>query len=599
MEPRAQGARVRRRARCKPYLHIDMKRGGGRAACARKLLLLGALLLLPLLGHGRKSKKTKAKTKRSASPRGAFAVDPHALLQQGSEAMKAQEFAEAVDIYGRLREGARGTAGEAIALLQLGNAYGAWGKDDQAAAALVDVAAVAAADGRTLLQAGRRLQDLLGRSADAAPHFSRALAVADDDPELDARDARLGLALSLNAGSDLAQANEHWEILIESSKGGTSPVATDMDDIGGTEAPRLAYAHNLAALGEGAEALRHFGRTCAPSFCADWTGHVLSPAVAAALRPNSPTGRLSPADAALDRWHLDAPATSSLAQARAFRGVIGTAARAALHAGEDAYWKANAQLGEKYGTGYVSYYASAEDRSAPRNLMEQIALQGLLPLLPKETQARVVGVEYWAHRMDPHAFTTVAGQRQATAFGKGYLTRDVIPSHKFHFDSDDYLGSEESQALRRYPQYTCLVYADDGGGYGGATLVLDNALSNPGSPLAQQAWLSKPSTDYVTCFNGSLAHAVLPGVFEAGLSAEQRQERASLGQQRRSFNFAFWADSPCLDGTRDPTSCMKKRSGEQWDWETNLPSLREDLADQASGVTELVLPRVQHVWVPE
>ena len=570
---------------------------GGRRrqpCCALRLLLLGLLLLLPLLGHGRKSKKAKAKVKRTSS----MVADPHALLQQGSKAMEAQEFEEAVEIFERLREGGRGTQGEAVALVQLGSAYGAWGKDQQAAAALIDVATVATADGRMLMQAGRRLQDLLGRSADAVPHFSRALAVAGDDPEVDARSARLGLALGLNARSELAQANEHWNILIESSKGGASPVATDMDDIASTEAFRLAYAHNLAALGDGAEALRHFGRTCAPSCCSDWTGRVLSSAVAAALMPNSQTGAVSPAGAGQTRWHLDAP-SAGLAQARAFRGAIGTAARAALQAGEEAYWKANAQLGQKHGTGYVSYYASAEDRSAAGNLLEQIALQVLFPLLPKETQARIVGVEYWAHRMDPQAFTTVAGQRQATAFGKGFLTRDVIPSHKFHFDSDDYLGSEESQTLRRNPQYTCLVYADDGGGYGGATLVLDNVLSKPGSPLAEQAWLSKPSTEYVTCFNGSLVHAVLPGVFEAGLSADQRQERAAIGQRRRSFNFAFWADSPCRDGPRDPTSCMKKRSGDQWDWESSLPSLTQDLAKEVSGVTELVLPRVQNVWVPE
>ena len=52
-------------------------------------------------------------------------------------------------------------------------------------------------------------------------------------------------------------------------------------ELGAAEAIRLAYAHNLAALGEGGEALRHFGRTCEPFFCSDWTGHVLSPRIAA------------------------------------------------------------------------------------------------------------------------------------------------------------------------------------------------------------------------------------------------------------------------------------------------------------------------------
>eukprot|EP01045_Picozoa_sp_COSAG04_P057184 COSAG04_NODE_27116_length_286_cov_1.112299_1_plen_76_part_10 len=33
-------------------------------------------------------------------------------------------------------------------------------------------------------------------------------------------------------------------------------------------------------------------------------------------------------------------------------------------------------------------------------------------------------------------------------------------------DSDDYLGVSQPRSERRYPLYTCLLYADAGGGHG-------------------------------------------------------------------------------------------------------------------------------------
>ena len=115
---------------CFMYWHRDM--------CSRLALRACRWSILPYMCHGLNA--------------GTLSADPHVLLEQGGEAMKAQDFESAVQIYERLRDAAQGTAGEAIALLRLGNAYGAWGKEEQAAAALIDVASVNAADGRTLLR---------------------------------------------------------------------------------------------------------------------------------------------------------------------------------------------------------------------------------------------------------------------------------------------------------------------------------------------------------------------------------------------------------------------------------------------------------------
>ena len=190
-------------------------------------------------------------------------------------------------------------------------------------------------------------------------------------------------------------------------------------------------------------------------------------------------------------------------QARAFRGALGATARAvslqwknpdfllknpdfllknvdfliiqALHAGESSYWETNAALGAAHETGYISWYADAA--APPRNLMDQIALESLLPNLPEEAvrntvnhsiirlsmekhhyfrddsplslylnqghfsivsvfsieinlkdracgdfqRAKVVGVEYWAHRMDPKGFAAVSANSAQKAFDKGAI----------------------------------------------------------------------------------------------------------------------------------------------------------------------------------
>ena len=139
---------------------------------ARPLLCLLLLLLLALpTPDARKSKKAKRAAKRSSPT-----SDPSALLSEGRRAFEAEDFGGAVRAYTELREASRGSAGEALALLNLGNAYGRWGKAEQAAEALIAIGDAPAAEPKVLAMAGQRLQDSLGRSGATVPHFRRALA---------------------------------------------------------------------------------------------------------------------------------------------------------------------------------------------------------------------------------------------------------------------------------------------------------------------------------------------------------------------------------------------------------------------------------------
>ena len=70
-------------------------------------------------------------------------------------------------------------------------------------------------------------------------------------------------------------------------------------------------------------------------------------------------------------------------------------ARAALHEGEPAYWRVNSALSERHSIGYVSWFHGTGAGGAPHNLLEQIAVESLLPRLPSKLRDKVVGVEYW------------------------------------------------------------------------------------------------------------------------------------------------------------------------------------------------------------
>ena len=69
--------------------------------------------------------------------------------------------------------------------------------------------------------------------------MARALALAEagSSPDVDVMEARQGLALGLNANSQLAEANEQWELIVDSFG---PPAAHMLDDLSKAEGVRLA-----------------------------------------------------------------------------------------------------------------------------------------------------------------------------------------------------------------------------------------------------------------------------------------------------------------------------------------------------------------------
>lgn len=94
--------------------------------------------------------------------------------------------------------------------------------------------------------------------------------------------------------------------------------------------------------------------------------------------------------------------------------------------------------------------------------------------------------------------------------------------HQLHFDSAD-----EGRGKVEHPLASSVMYLTEG--MGGPTLVTDQIL---GGKLATKGWLSYPSVNRYTVFDGRVLHGVIPGV-----GATPR-----AGERRVTFMVAFWKD---------------------------------------------------------
>jgi hypothetical protein len=128
---------------------------------------------------------------------------------------------------------------------------------------------------------------------------------------------------------------------------------------------------------------------------------------------------------------------------------------------------------------------------APRNLLDEIVMQHLLPLVQQQPwvdkKNAIVGYEWWVH------------------------TRPMAANlgHNLHFDTDE---AGLRQRTVSHPLVSSVFYLT-GGGRGGTTVVLQQtpaAVEN-----ADCAWLSPPVDNSFMMFPGNLLHGVLPCLGDA------------------------------------------------------------------------------------
>eukprot|EP01046_Picozoa_sp_COSAG06_P018709 COSAG06_NODE_1311_length_9898_cov_16.424839_5_plen_499_part_00 len=206
-------------------------------------------------------------------------------------------------------------------------------------------------------------------------------------------------------------------------------------------------------------------------------------------------------------------------------------------------------------SGFVSWWSPRSALDNPSNLIEQVIGNYLLPLLPKDVQGRVVGSESWGHTKNSQRFPY------------------SVPGHRLHFDADTLHHS--AAGVMRFPLFTCLLWIDAGGGYGGATVVLDQSRDDDGPHApADRGWVFAPRSGDVMCFNSTRNHGVLPGIVRPKERKDIKQA-IKVGQRRMSINVAFWGEIPCTNGafickSQSGTAAQGGRSAD-WDWQSTLP----------------------------
>jgi hypothetical protein len=159
------------------------------------------------------------------------------------------------------------------------------------------------------------------------------------------------------------------------------------------------------------------------------------------------------------------------------------------------------------------------------------------------------------------------------------------------------------------PLFTCLFYIDGGGGNGGRLILLNQSRTADGvEPRANVGWVAAPVPGDLLCFDGSLLHAVLPGVLgldqpaqlpaEDSAALDELRALVRTGQKRMSLNLAFW-EKGCLHDT--PICQLKDSRSESrrvWEWEKTMPVWGKGLFSSAPEVnpTQLMVPGVDVPW---
>jgi hypothetical protein len=137
--------------------------------------------------------------------------------------------------------------------------------------------------------------------------------------------------------------------------------------------------------------------------------------------------------------------------------------------------------------GYYSYFMDFEKDSQPKNLIEEIIVQHLLPrtrqVLSKIDSDQICGFEWWAH------------------------TRPIQANlgHNLHFDTDESMLSQQQKVT--HPIMSSVLYLSGGDGAGN-TILLDQTPDS--TEVAESAWLGVPQDNSFMIFPGNLLHGVLP-----------------------------------------------------------------------------------------
>ena len=239
---------------------------------------------------------------------------------------------------------------------------------------------------------------------------------------------------------------------------------------------------------------------------------------------------------------------------------------------------------------FFSYnFGHPNPQNQNQNLLSQIALDGLLPLLLPHYPSLVdcTSVEIWAHRRD----------------GEGH--------HQLHYDLDERLlveGKGELKDRVRSPIVSSVFYLDvvdynHGGGVviaGAPTLVCDKKISvdcfkedqsdSEEDPDMLGAMVY-PKINRVLAFDGSLLHCVVPGNVVKPSDSEGEGEGEGKGEHLRrrvTLMFGFWKDVSTSDIV-DETTLAPNMIGKKGKKGKPIPGWMNDKAFSSLSPTTTII----------
>ena len=329
-------------------------------------------------------------------------VDEQALIAQagpamreGQAAMQGRDFRQAESAFREARAIVAGTPLEARILRFLAQALGAQGNFREEAAAWKALVKIEK-------QSPKPSEGMFGEAGEALKSLGDSEAAADAFTAL----------VALATAADLSRGAASRELGMMHSKAGRMLAARDA--LGQAvrfnpkdQKARRAYSYILASVGEAEESFRQLGHVCMPRDCGDTAGYEIAPDMAQ-LVTDPARFHMQPASAELrERWQANE------LMVHGFRGAVPGGVMDALEYAmrtESQYWEIEEELIRRHqhstDSGLITYWAPTHckqpwfggapdcsqrtsEPTAPTMLIEQIASEFVLPLLPKKTQEQV------------------------------------------------------------------------------------------------------------------------------------------------------------------------------------------------------------------
>lgn len=252
----------------------------------------------------------------------------------------------------------------------------------------------------------------------------------------------------------------------------------------------------------------------------------------------------------------------------AFRPVDGVLPQALYESMKDTfapdavYWKES----DYTNRGYYSYFVEYQKDQQPRNIVEDVIVNHLLPraklVLSKADGESICGFEWWVHTRPIKA--NLGHNMHCTFLGTVCICWCLVLALTILLvDTDESMLAQEKKVT--HPVLSSVLYLTGGDDEekGGATVILNQTPDS--KEVADSAWISVPKDNSFLLFPGNLLHGVLPCPGRTQLEDKDiiipksskdlirtwREPRREEPSNRLTFMVGFW--------TRNVPETMKNR----------------------------------------